>query len=272
MISDDRRHGHPGRARERWAAPAVVCLGLFLLGMDLTILNVAVPDLQRELRPSMAQVQWIVDAYALVLGGTVLTSGAATDRIGRRRAFICGLAVCGAASVLGALSPTPGPVIAARCGMGAGAALLMPATLSIISNLFPEAALRRRAIALWAATLGLGGMMGPVIGGMLVQRWSWRAGFWVKRPTGGPGPGPGPACGSAKPCNRERGTGRRRGRAPVGVRSADPCLGSDRKPGEGMDKHIGADRVRHGRRPPERLYRPPKPPCRARDAATVAAA
>lgn len=170
------------RDRARWAAAAVVCLGLFLLGMDLTILNVAVPDLQRDLGPSMAQVQWIVDAYALVLGGLVLTAGALTDRIGRRRAFTIGLAVCGTASALGALAEEPGPVIAARCGMGAGAALLMPATLSIIGNLFTEPAARRRAIALWAAVLGLGGMTGPVLGGALVEGFSWRAGFWVNVP------------------------------------------------------------------------------------------
>lgn len=79
----------------RWAAVIVVCSGIFLLGMDFTVLNVAIPDLQRDLSPSMAQVQWIVDGYALVLGGAVLATGAVTDHIGRRRAFVAGLAVCG---------------------------------------------------------------------------------------------------------------------------------------------------------------------------------
>ncbi|WP_406335971.1 MFS transporter [Streptomyces sp. NBC_00203] len=166
----------------RWTAAVVVCLGVFLLGMDLTVLNVAVPDLDRDLKPSMAQIQWIVDAYALVLGGIVLTAGALTDRIGRRRAFTLGLVVCGTTSALGALAEEPGRLIAARCGMGAGAALLMPATLSIISNLFTDPAPRRRAIALWAAALGLGGMTGPVLGGALVETFSWRAGFWVNVP------------------------------------------------------------------------------------------
>ncbi|MEG3627012.1 MFS transporter [Streptomyces poriticola] len=168
--------------RERWAATVVVCLGVFLLGMDLTVLNVAVPDLDRDLTPSMAEVQWIVDAYALVLGGLVLTAGALTDRIGRRRAFTIGLAICGTASALGALAEKPDGLIAARCGMGAGAALLMPATLSIITTLFPDPAPRRRAIALWATALGLGGMTGPVLGGALVEGFSWRAGFWVNVP------------------------------------------------------------------------------------------
>ncbi|WP_051852456.1 MFS transporter [Streptomyces aureocirculatus] len=165
-----------------WAATAVVCLGLFLLGMDLTVLNVAVPGLQSQLSASITEIHWIVDGYALVLGGTVLASGSATDRMGRRRAFTCGLAVCAAASVLGGLAQTPWQVIASRCGMGAGAALLMPATLSLISNLFPEPRLRRRAIAAWTAVAGAGGLTGPVIGGLLVEHFSWRAAFWLNLP------------------------------------------------------------------------------------------
>lgn len=166
----------------RWAATGTVCLGLYLLGMDLTVLNVALPDLQRDLHPSTAQAQWIVDGYALVLGGLVLPTGAVTDRIGRRLAFTTGLAVCAAASVLGALAAAPGAVIAARGGMGAGAALFMPATLSIIRNLFPEPVLRRRAIATWSAVAGLGLLTGPVVGGLLVEHFSWRAGFWINPP------------------------------------------------------------------------------------------
>ncbi|MET9550992.1 MFS transporter [Streptomyces sp. NPDC006627] len=111
-----------------------------------------------------------------------MTAGALTDTIGRRRAFMAGLALCGTSSALGAVAQAPGFVIAARCGMGAGAALIMPPTLSIISSLFTEPALRRRAIALWAAALGVGGMTGPVIGGALVEIFSWRAGFWVNVP------------------------------------------------------------------------------------------
>lgn len=166
----------------RYAATTVMCCGLFLLGLDLTILNVAIPDLQRRLEPSMAQVQWIVDGYALVLGGTVLALGAVTDRMGRRRAFITGLAICGAAGTAGAVAEAPAQIIAARCGMGAGAALLMPATLSVITNLFPEPALRRRAIALWAVIGSAGGLTGPLVGGWLVEQFSWRAGFWINLP------------------------------------------------------------------------------------------
>ncbi|MET9319450.1 MFS transporter [Streptomyces sp. NPDC003038] len=173
----------PGPPRlHRAGAAAAVCLGLFILGLDLTVLNVAVPDLQSDLAPTTAQVQWTVDAYALVLGGTVLALGAFTDRWGRRRSFLCGLAVCAAASTAGALATTPGQVITARCVMGAGAALLMPATLAVLHHLYPEPALRRRAISAWAAIGGLGGLSGPVVGGWLVEHFSWRAGFWINLP------------------------------------------------------------------------------------------
>ncbi|MGX1886593.1 MFS transporter [Streptomyces sp. NPDC055287] len=166
----------------RWAATGVVCLSLFLLGLDLTVLNVAVPDLQHRLQPTMAQVQWIVDGYALVLGGTVLACGALTDRIGRRRSLMLGLALCGLTSLLGVTATSPDQVIAARCGMGAGAALMMPATLSTITALFHDPRPRRRAIALWAAVGSTGGLTGPVVGGWLVEHSSWRAGFWINLP------------------------------------------------------------------------------------------
>ncbi|WP_329499286.1 MFS transporter [Kitasatospora herbaricolor] len=183
--------GRPGRAerpaagRERlraWAAVAVVCAALFLIGLDFTVLNVAIPGLRADLGTSLAQTQWIVDGYALTLGGCVLAAGTLGDTYGRRRAFVAGLAVCALASVAGATGDGAGQLIAARCGMGVGAALFMPATLSTVVHVLPGAADRRRAISLWAAVAGVGALAGPVVGGRLVLLYEWRAAFWLNVP------------------------------------------------------------------------------------------
>ncbi|MFH9609459.1 MFS transporter [Streptomyces sp. NPDC017448] len=168
--------------RRAWASTAVVCAALFLLGLDFTVLNVAVPALQEDLGPSMAQTQWIVDGYALVLGGCVLATGILGDTYGRRRAFVTGLVVCALASVLGARADAVEQVIVARCGMGLGAALFMPATLATIVHVFPDDAERRRAISLWAAVAGIGALAGPLAGGWLVEHATWRAVFWINVP------------------------------------------------------------------------------------------
>ncbi|WP_131738966.1 MFS transporter [Actinomadura roseirufa] len=182
---DDERAGVspavPAQAR-RWAATAAMCLGLFLISVDGTVSSIAIPDLQRDLRLSIAEVQWVVDAFAVVMAGTVLAAGTLGDRIGRRRTFNAGLLVCAASAVAGGLAATPAEVILARAAMGAGAALVMPATLSIIIALFPEPLPRRRAITLWAAVAAVGALLGPVLGGWLVDRYSWRSSFWINLP------------------------------------------------------------------------------------------
>jgi EmrB/QacA subfamily drug resistance transporter len=159
-----------------------MCSALFLLGLDYTVLNVAIPGLQHDLGPSLAQTQWIVDGYALVLGGCVLAAGALGDTYGRRRAFLGGLAVCLLASVAGATGHSAAQLVAGRCGMGLGAALFMPATLSTIVHVFSDAAKRRKAIAIWAAVAGIGVLAGPVLGGWLVEQYGWRAAFWLNVP------------------------------------------------------------------------------------------
>jgi EmrB/QacA subfamily drug resistance transporter len=168
--------------KRAWAAVAVVCAALFLLGLDFTVLNVAVPGLRADLRPTLAETQWIVDGYALALGGCVLAGGALGDRYGRRRAFLAGLALCGAASVAGALGTVPAQLVAARCGMGLGAALFMPATLSTVVHVLREPAARKRAIGIWAAVAGVGAVFGPVAGGLLVERFGWQSAFWLNVP------------------------------------------------------------------------------------------
>ncbi|MFC0042225.1 MFS transporter [Actinomadura rayongensis] len=172
---------HAGLAR-RWATTAVACSGLLLIGIDGTVLNVAIPAMQRALHPSTAEVQWTVDAFAVVMAGTVLAAGSLGDRVGRRRVFITGLLLCAAASAAGGAATSPGQMIGSRVVQGAGCALMMPATLSIIIDVFPEPHLRRRGIAVWAAVAGVGGLLGPVAGGWLVDHASWRAAFWSSMP------------------------------------------------------------------------------------------
>ncbi|MER7752407.1 MFS transporter [Kitasatospora sp. NPDC097643] len=168
--------------RRAWAAVTVVCAALFLLGLDFTVLNVAIPRLRAELGPTLAETQWIVDGYALALGGCVLAGGALGDRYGRRRAFLAGLALCALASAAGATGSGAGQLVAARCGMGLGAALFMPATLSTVVHVLTEPAARKRAIGIWAAVAGVGAVFGPVAGGLLVERYGWQSAFWLNVP------------------------------------------------------------------------------------------
>ncbi|MGW0312589.1 MFS transporter [Streptomyces flavidovirens] len=165
-----------------YLALAVLCSALFLIGLDATVMNVALPTLQADLQPSTQGLLWVADGYALALACGVLAAGAWSDTHGRRRALTFGLALCGAASVGGALATSTAQVVGARLSMGAGAALLMPSTLSLIAVVFPDPAMRRRAIAVWTLVAGLGAIAGPVVGGVLIEHFSWRAGFWINVP------------------------------------------------------------------------------------------
>ena len=166
----------------RWWTLAVMCLSLMVIGVDNTILNVALPTLVREVRATTSELQWIVDAYTLVFAGLLLTAGSLGDRFGRRRALAVGLAVFGAGSVASALAGSAGQLILTRAVMGIGGALIMPATLSIISNVFTEPAERARAIAVWAGFSAMGIAIGPLSGGWLLEHFWWGSVFMVNIP------------------------------------------------------------------------------------------
>jgi EmrB/QacA subfamily drug resistance transporter len=167
--------------RRRWWTLVVLSASLLVIGLDNTILNVALPSIRGDLDASSSQLQWILDAYMLVFAGLLLTAGSLGDRFGRKRALTAGLLVFGAGSALAALSSDSSQLIASRAVMGVGGALIMPSTLSILINVFP-AQERAKAIAAWAAVAGLGIAIGPVAGGWLLEHGDWNLVFLVNLP------------------------------------------------------------------------------------------
>lgn len=168
--------------RRRWAALAVVCLSLFIVVMDGTIVNVALPSLSTELGATTRELQWIVDAYLLVFTGLLLAAGSFGDRWGRRRALIVGLLAFAATSVLAGVAGSPGALIGARALMGIGAALIFPATLAVLTNLFTDPKERAAAIGIWSAMSGMAVAGGPIVGGWLLEHFWWGSVFFVNVP------------------------------------------------------------------------------------------
>lgn len=166
----------------RWWALGVLSLSLFAIVVDNTIVNVALPTLLRDLDADVSQLQWVVDAYTLVFAGLLLLAGTLGDRFGRRRTLLFGLAVFGAGSAAAAYAGSADALIAFRALMGAGAAFVMPATLSLLISVFPDARERATAVGIWAATAGLGVAAGPVVGGVLLERFWWGSIFIVNVP------------------------------------------------------------------------------------------
>ncbi len=166
----------------RWLALGVLCLSLLLAVVDNTIVNVALPTLNKELGAGTTELQWIVDAYTLVFSALLLTMGHVGDRIGRRRALQLGLVVFAVTSGLAALSTTSGQLIGARALMGIGAALIFPATLAILVNVFTDPKERAAAIGIWTAMVGVAVAIGPITGGLLLEHFSWGSIFMVNIP------------------------------------------------------------------------------------------
>jgi MFS transporter, DHA2 family, methylenomycin A resistance protein len=160
----------------------VMCGGMFLVLLDVTVVNVAVPAITAGLRASTVGVQWVVDGYTVALASLLLAGGTLGDRLGHRGTVLAGLVIFGAASAGCALATVPGALIAARAGQGAGAALLLPGSLAAIADAFPGRAEQAKALGVWAAISSLALPAGPLLGGLITSALGWRAVFWINPP------------------------------------------------------------------------------------------
>jgi EmrB/QacA subfamily drug resistance transporter len=165
----------------RWWMLGVTCLSVIVISLDLTILNIALPSISAALHADTGDLQWLVDAYALVFAGVMLPAGMIGDRLGRKRMLLAGLAVFLAASLCCALSVSPGELIAARALMGLGAGIVFPLSLAVVSAAFGDGD-RPKAIGILTAGIALGLPLGPVLGGVLLQHFSWHSVFWINVP------------------------------------------------------------------------------------------
>ncbi|MHB8468629.1 MAG: MFS transporter [Gaiellaceae bacterium] len=175
---------HPAADPRRWLALALVCVAFFMTVLDVSIVNVALPSIGRHLRFSQTGLQWVITAYAITFGGFLLLGGRTADLLGRRRIFLAGVALFSAASLVCGLSTSTGMLIAARAVQGLGAAIVSPATLSIITTTFDEGAERNKALGIWGAMGGSGAAAGVLFGGILTKYLGWEWIFFVNVPVG----------------------------------------------------------------------------------------
>src|SRR5688572_20915005 len=168
--------------RREWIGLAVIALPCLVYAMDLTVLNLAVPALSEELKPSSSQLLWIIDVYGFLVAGFLITMGTLGDRIGRRRLLLIGGAAFGAASTVAAFSTSAEMLIAMRALLGIAGATLAPSTMSLIRNMFHDEHERQFAIGVWIASYSVGGAVGPLVGGVLLQFFPWGSVFLAAVP------------------------------------------------------------------------------------------
>jgi EmrB/QacA subfamily drug resistance transporter len=170
--------------RRRYLVLAICCLSLFIVGLDMTIVNVALPAIGRDFRAPVSGLQWTIDAYLLVIASLLMLSGSTADRVGRRRVFQTGLAVFTLGSLACSLAPGLGALIAFRALQAVGGSMLNPVAMAIVTNTFTEPGERAKAIGMWGGVFGLSLALGPVVGGALVDSVGWRGVFWMNIPVG----------------------------------------------------------------------------------------
>ncbi|MTD59628.1 MFS transporter [Amycolatopsis pithecellobii] len=170
--------------RRKLLVLTICCTALFLVSMDTTIVNLALPAVQRQFTASVTSLQWTIDAYALVVGSLLMLSGSTADRLGRRRTFQTGLAVFTVGSLLCSIAPTIGLLIVFRMVQAVGGSMLNPVAMAIVTNTFTDPRQRARAIGIWGGVFGVSMALGPVVGGALVDAVGWRSIFWINVPIG----------------------------------------------------------------------------------------
>src|SRR5215211_5436628 len=182
-LSSDEAGAEPSRNR-KVGILLISCMSLFIVGLDITAVNVALPSIGRELDAGISGLQWTVSAYTVVMASLLMFAGSTADRFGRKRTFIVGLSVFSVASLLCSLAPSVELLVAFRVLQAIGGSMLNPVAMSIITNTFTDPRERAQAVGVWGAVFGISMALGPIVGGTLVSSVGWRSIFWINIPIG----------------------------------------------------------------------------------------